>query len=394
MASGAGDLTAGPGRVMARYRALAESGELSSDPAQFALARRFDQLDARLGERRLASKGSALGWFFASRASEPVKGLYIHGGVGRGKTMLMDEFFATAVTRRKRRAHFHEFMTEVHDRIHAFREASRNGTKGPADPIPPVASAIAAETRLLCLDEFAVEDIADAMILSRLFSALFDDGLVLVATSNTMPDELYRNGLNRALFLPFLEVLRAHVEIVELDARTDYRLEKLGRAPVYVTPPGPGSKEALDRLFRSLTGTGHGAPSSLAVKGRKVTVPEAARGVARFGFADLCEAPLGAADFAAIARAFHTVIVDDIPVIPPERRDIARRFINLVDVFYDRGVKLAVSAAAEPDGLYTAPNGQEAFAFRRTVSRLMEMRSEAYLAARRPARGVTGAGDA
>lgn len=379
-----GDLSAGVGPVVARYRALAAAGELVTDPAQLALARRMDQLEEALAERRLATKGSALGWLFAGKA-KPVRGLYIHGGVGRGKTMLMDAFFAGAVVRRKRRTHFHEFMADVHERIHAARETLRNGGKGPTDPIAPVAAGIAEATRLLCLDEFAVEDIADAMILSRLFEALFTRGLVLVATSNAAPEDLYRDGLNRGLFLPFIAVLRRHVDVIELAARTDYRLEKLGGAPVYLTPPGPPARAALDRIFRGLTATERGEPAALEVKGRKVNVPQAARGVARFRFADLCEAPLGTGDYAAIARAFHTVVIDDIPVIADGRRDVARRFINLIDVLYDHGVKLAASAAAEPEGLYLAPTGEEAFAFRRTASRLTEMRSEAYLAAARRA---------
>jgi cell division protein ZapE len=344
----------------------------------------MDQLEDALAERRLASKGSALGWLFAGKA-KPVRGLYIHGGVGRGKTMLMDAFFAAAVVRRKRRTHFHAFMAEVHERIHAAREVSRNGGKGPADPIAPVAADIAEATRLLCLDEFAVEDIADAMILSRLFEALFARGLVLCATSNAAPEDLYRDGLNRGLFLPFIAVLRRHVDVVELAARTDYRMEKLGGAPVYVTPLGAPARAALDRIWRAITGTAQGEPAGLEVKGRKVPVPQAARGVARFQFADLCEAPLGTGDYAAIARAFHTVMLDDIPVIADGRRDVARRFINLIDILYDDGVKLVASAAAEPEALYRAPTGEEAFAFRRTASRLTEMRSEAYLAApRRP----------
>ena len=391
MAPDSGDHGAGVGPVVAHYRALVEAGELTSDPAQLALARRMDQLGESLAERRLQSKGSALGWLFAGKA-KPVRGLYVHGGVGRGKTMLMDAFFAAAVVRRKRRMHFHEFMAEVHDRIHLVREAARSGAKGPADPIAPVAADIAETTRLLCLDEFAVEDIADAMILSRLFEALFARGLVLVATSNAAPDELYRDGLNRGLFLPFIAVLRRHVEVVELAARTDYRLEKLGRAPVYVTPLGPQATEALARVWRDLTGMERGEPASVQVRGRKVAVPQAARGVARFAFADLCEAPLGASDYRAIARAFHTVLVDNVPVIADGRRDVARRFINLIDVFYDHGVKLVASAAAEPAALYVAPTGEEAFAFRRTASRLIEMRSAAYLAAARPGHGATVGG--
>jgi len=385
-----GDGIAGVGRVVARYRSQVAAGDISEDQAQLGLARRLDRLDAALGEERLAAKGRALGWLFAARAREPLKGFYIHGRVGSGKTMLMDEFFAAAALTAKRRAHFHDFMADVHERVHAHRVAARNGAKGPDDPIGPVAKQIAGETRLLCLDEFAVEDIADAMILSRLFTALFAAGLVLVATSNTAPRHLYRDGLNRPLFLPFVDVLRRHVEVVELDTETDYRLAKLGEATAYVTPAGPEARAALDKVWRSLVGNNRGRLVRLPVKGREVAVPLAAKGVARIPFDQLCEAPLGTSDFAAIAEAFDTVIVDEIPVIARERRDVARRFINLVDVFYDRGVKLVVSAAAEPAGLYPAEAGNEAFAFRRTVSRLTEMRSEAYLSMPREARGRTG----
>ena len=378
-----GDGIAGVGRVVARYRAQVAAGDISEDQAQLGLARRLDRLDAALGEERLAAKGRALGWLFAGRAREPLKGFYIHGRVGSGKTMLMDEFFAAAALDGKRRAHFHEFMADVHDRVHAHRVAASNGAKGPDDPIGPIARSIAGETRLLCLDEFAVEDIADAMILSRLFTALFADGLVLVATSNTAPGSLYRNGLNRPLFLPFVEVLKHHVEVVELNTETDYRLAKLGEATAYVTPTGPEARGALDKVWRSLVGNERGRAVRLPVKGREVAVPLAAKGVARIPFADLCEAALGASDFAAIAEAFDTGDRRRIPVIAHERRDVARRFINLIDVFYDRGVKLVASAAAEPAALYAAEQGNEAFAFRRTVSRLTEMRSGTYLAAPR-----------
>lgn len=379
-----GDIAVGDGPVTAQYDALVARGGVTFDPAQRALAERMDGLVQALADSAAAARPGPFGRLFAPKP-RAVRGLYIHGAVGRGKTMLMDAFFAVAPPERKRRTHFHAFMADVHDRIHAAREASRNGGKGSADPIVPVAAAIAEETRLLCLDEFAVEDIADAMILSRLFEALFAKGLVLVATSNAAPEQLYRDGLNRGLFVPFIDVLREHVDVVELGARTDYRLEKLGGAPVYVTPLGPAARTAIDGIWRSLTGTERGTAETLTVKGRAVPVPQAARGVARFGFAALCEAPLGPSDYAAIARAFHTIIVDDIPVIDAGRRDVARRFINLVDVLYDHGVKLVASAAAEPDALYRAMSGEEAFAFRRTASRLTEMRSAAYLAAERPA---------
>jgi cell division protein ZapE len=386
-----GDGIVGVGRVVARYRSQVAAGDISEDQAQLDLARRLDRLDAALGEERLAAKGRALGWLFATRSREPLRGFYIHGRVGSGKTMLMDEFFDAAALDAKRRAHFHQFMADVDDRIHAHRVAARNGAKGPDDPIGPVARQIAGETRLLCLDEFAVEDIADAMILSRLFTALFEQGLVLVATSNTAPGNLYRDGLNRPLFLPFVDVLKRHVEVVELNTETDYRLAKLGEATAYVTPAGPQARAALDKVWRSLVGRERGRAVRLPVKGREVGVPLAAKGVARIPFADLCEAPLGTNDFAAIAEAFDTVIVDDIPVIARQRRDVARRFINLIDVFYDRGVKLVASAAAEPAELYPATEGNEAFAFRRTISRLSEMRSGAYLSA--PRAGRRGAGE-
>ena len=385
MDGGTRDGLAGSDRVTAHYRALVAAGEIAEDPAQLALAEKLDRLNRRLGERRLAAKGSALGWLFAAKAAEPVRGLYIHGAVGRGKTLLMDVFFAAATPRRKRRAHFHEFMADVHARIHVARSARRTGgAKGADDPIGPVAEEIARETRLLCLDEFAVEDIADAMILSRLFTKLFEAGLVLVATSNSAPESLYHDGLNRGLFLPFIAVLRRQTEVVELDGPVDYRLGKLGRAPVYVTPLGPAARTALDRIFLDLTGIAKGRPAALAAGGgREIRVPQAEKGVARFSFADLCEAPLGASDYGRIAGAFHTVLVDDVPALADDKRNAARRLINLVDTFYDHGTRLVVSAATEPEGIYRAQTGKEARAFERTVSRLIEMRTEAYLAAPR-----------
>ena len=390
MPADSGDIAGIVGPVAAHYEALVAEGAIAPDPAQRELAARLDRLVHELAESRPA-RGGAFARLFGARPRPAPRGLYIHGAVGRGKTMLMDAFFAAAPVARRRRTHFHDFMADVHERIHRAREASRGGN-GAADPIAPVAAAIAAETGLLCLDEFAVEDIADAMILSRLFEALFGHGLVLVATSNVEPEQLYRDGLNRGLFLPFIAILRRHVDVAELGARTDYRLEKLGRAPVYVTPLGPEARAALDRIWRSLTGTERGEAETLTVKGRILHVPEAAGGVARFAFRDLCEAPLGAGDYAAIARRFPTVVIDDIPVIAPARRDVARRFVNLVDVFYDRGIKLVASAAAEPEALYRAPSGEAAFAFRRTASRLAEMRSAAYLAAPEPGAPVPEAG--
>jgi cell division protein ZapE len=363
-----------------RYDTLVAGGEIHHDAAQSEAARKFDRLNERLAEKRLAAKSSPLGWLFASKQSaDPVRGLYVYGDVGRGKTMLMDAFFAVAVTRRKRRAHFHEFMADVHERVHAARRAGGNGSQNPADPIVTVADAIASQTRLLCLDEFMVTDITDAMILSRLFGRMFERGLVLVATSNSPPEALYLNGLNRALFLPFVDLLRRRAEVVHLVADRDYRLEKLGEASLYVTPLGADADAALDRLWLDLTGTGHGAPIELPMKGRTIAVPQAEKGVARFSFDDLCRKPLGAGDFLKIARSFHTVLIDRIPALRDGERNAARRLISLIDTLYDNRVKLAVSAEAEPAGLYTASEGAEALAFGRTVSRLIEMRSQDYL---------------
>lgn len=371
----------GIGSLTQHYERLIAGDEISRDGAQIDAARKFDLLNERLVERRTAPKGSALGWLYGqTKKVNSVKGLYVHGEVGRGKTMLMDAFFAVAATKKKRRAHFHEFMADVHERVHAARRLTGNGNKNAVDPIASVAAELAAETQLLCLDEFMVTDITDAMILSRLFSQLFDHGLVLVATSNSPPEGLYKDGLNRALFLPFVDILNRRNEIVHLAAVKDYRLEKLGEAPVYVTPLGPDADAALDLMWSRLTGTHSGKPTTLAMKGREILVPEAEKGVARFGFADLCNKPLGAGDFLKIARSFHTILVDHVPVLKDGERNAARRLISLIDNLYDNRVKLIVSAEAEPSFIYVANEGPEMFAFKRVVSRLIEMRSEAYLA--------------
>jgi len=368
------------GPVMERYETLVATGTIERDPAQIRLVKALDDLAQELGRRRRARKGSALGWLF-SRKEDPAavpKGLYIWGSVGRGKTMLMD-LFHEAAPAPKRRVHFHGFLADAHERIHAHRQALKAGTAKGDDPIPVVADALADEATLLCFDEFTVTDIADAMILGRLFDALFKRGVTVVATSNVEPDRLYEGGLNRALFLPFVAELTRRVTVLRLDSRTDFRLEKLGGAAVYHAPSGPEADAALARAFKGLTGKAQGKPTIVRVKGREVTVPEAAAGVARFAFADLCAQPLGASDYMAVARSFHTVILADIPVMSAETRNEAKRFITLVDTLYDAHVKLVASAAAEPRGLYVATEGREAFEFDRTVSRLIEMQSTAYL---------------
>ncbi len=358
--------------LVEQYRALVATGVLEEDAAQAVIAAMLQALAQELRHWRRRRNGLAA--LLARSRTQTPRGLYLYGPVGRGKTMLMDLFFATTTFRYKRRAHFHEFMAEVHERISAARKTV------PGDPIPQVAAAIADKTALLCFDELHVTDIADAMILSRLFKALLERRVVVVATSNVPPRELYKNGLNRQLFLPFIDLIEQLMDVETLPAARDYRLSKLAGRPLYFTPADARATAEMDRLWVDLTGNSPGTPLTLEVKGRKLVVPLAALGVARFSFAGLCEQPQGTLDYLALAHKFHTVLIDGIPVLGPARRDVARRFVNLIDTLYDSHIGLAVSAAAEPAGLY--PEGDIHFLFERTVSRLTEMQSAAYLAAR------------
>jgi cell division protein ZapE len=370
-----------PGTVRERLRSLVSAGELQSDPAQSDIADRLDQVLIDLKTQKLASKSSALGWLFAARKKDVVapRGLYVFGQVGRGKTMLMDMFFELAPVAEKRRAHFHAFMLDVHERIHAHRQKLKNGETKQSDPMPPVAEALMREARLLCFDEFSVTDITDAMILSRLFSELFSRGCILVATSNVEPDNLYTNGLNRDLFLPFLGILKRHVDVMSLDARTDYRMEKTKSLPVYSHPLGPAADLAMDQAFDRLTSGLVVKPVDIQMKSRQLHVPRAAKGIARFAFSDLCEKPLGASDYLAIAKQFHTIFLDHVPYLGPSKRNETKRFIILIDTFYDHSVRLFISAADLPEKLLTHKQGTEGFEFDRTASRLFEIRSEDYL---------------
>lgn len=371
--------------VVEELKAKAASGVLTADDAQMEVAARLDRLLADLRSARPAKKKSALGWMFARGGHKPppVRGLYVHGSVGRGKTMLMEMFFAKAPTERKRRAHFHEFMADVHARIHAHRTRLRQGETRQADPVPPVAAALFEEAELLCFDEFSVTDITDAMILARLFTELFALGCVLVATSNVEPGNLYKDGLNRGLFLPFIDLLRRHVDVVTLDSPTDYRMQKLASLPVYISPLGPQADAAMEATWHQVTGGQRAAPAEVARKGRTIAVPAAAGRVARFSFADLCERPVSAADYLAIAQKYDSIFLERVPKLGPEKRNETKRLINLVDTLYDNAVRLYVSAAAAPQDLLTERKGTEGFEFDRTISRLFEMRSPDYAALHR-----------
>lgn len=369
------------GAIVSRYSSLVAEGRLDADSAQRGIVETLDRLAERLESHRLARKGSALGWLFARKeAAEPIRGLYLWGSVGRGKTMLIDLFHENLNVQRKRRVHFHAFMADVHQRIHAWRQRARTGEVKGDDPIQPVADALADEAWVLCFDEFSVTDIADAMILGRLFQALFARGVVIFATSNVEPARLYHNGLNRALFLPFIEMIGRHMQVVRLDARTDYRLEKLQGSPVYYCPVDEAARTALDRIFNELSSGQNVAPRRIELGGRFLEIPIAAGGIARASFAQLCQQPLGSIDFLALARNFHTLVLDDIPALDLTHRNDTKRFITLIDILYEHHVKLIASAAAEPAALYVSNRGTEAFEFQRTASRLIEMRSEAYLA--------------
>jgi cell division protein ZapE len=369
-----------PSSIIAQYAAGVAAGRVERDPAQLAVVDRLARLEGEIIEHRLARKSSSLGWLFArDKKQMQLKGLYIYGEVGRGKTMLMDLFYEASPVQRRRRAHFHEFMIDVHERVHGLRQKMKVGEFAGEDPIELVAKELAREAWLLCFDEFHVTDIADAMILGRLFAQLFARGVVLVATSNVPPVDLYKDGLNRALFAPFIDMLEAHLDIVRLASRTDFRLEKLAGMPVWYVPADEAATAALDDAWRRLARENDGAAQELSLKGRTIHVPRAAMGVARFSFHDLCEQPLAAADYLRIAHEYHTIILDHIPVMTFDNRNAAKRFIILIDTLYDMNVKLIASAAAEPDALYRADQGYEAQEFQRTASRLIEMRSQEYL---------------
>ncbi len=364
--------------VAAAYQEKLQSGEIAPDAAQAQAVQALSRLEGELNA--LAEPGFSLPFL---KRREPPRGVYRWGPVGRGKSMLMDLFFDSAPVQRKRRAHFHAFMAEVHGLVGQWRAGdgaarkARFGHQKGDDPIAPVASVIAGDARLLCFDEFHVTDIADAMILGRLFEALFAKGVVVVATSNRAPDALYPDGINRQLFLPFIAVLKEKLQVVRVAGPKDFRLDRLKGARVYFAPLDPRSEEGFDALWLSLLDGGEETGATVEILGRKITLPRAFGGHVRASFNSLCGANLGPQDYLAIAARFHTVFLENVPVLTPEKRNEAARFVTLIDALYEAKAKLAVLAAAEPETLY--PRGDGAFEFERTVSRLQEMRSAEWL---------------
>ncbi|MEA3390486.1 MAG: cell division protein ZapE [Pseudomonadota bacterium] len=361
--------------LLSRYDALVEGGELRPDPDQRKAAERLHRLQQEL--EATPARGSTL-WKLLRKAPEPPRGLYMWGGVGRGKSMLMDLFFDCVQVKRKTRAHFHEFMLDVHARLAQARK-SESG-----DPIPPVVESLAEEARLLCFDEMVVNNSADAMILSRLFTALIDRGVTMVATSNRPPKDLYKDGLNRQLFLPFIDLIKAKLDVLSLNGPTDYRRDRLGDAQLWHCPNGAEATKALSDSFFRLTDFSVEDRAKVPAEdipvqgGRTLHVPKSLKGVAVFSFKRLCEEARGAPDYLAVARKYHTVIIVGIPVLGPEKRNEAARFVTLIDSLYEYKVKLLAAADASPAQLY--PTGDGSFEFERTVSRLMEMQSDDYLA--------------
>ena len=361
--------------VAERYRALVAAGELRPDPDQEKAVAVLDRLAGELRPKPARAPWARL----FGRPPPPPRGVYLWGGVGRGKSMLMDLAFEAIPAQPKRRVHFHEFMIEVHERLRSERAREKG------DPIPPVARAIASQARLLAFDEMVINNAADAMILSRLFAQLLEAGVTVVTTSNRPPRDLYLGGLNRELFLPFIALVERALDVVPLNGPVDYRLQRLGGFPTWYVPNGPEATQALSAAFFRLTDFSvedrAKVPSEdIPVQGgRTLHVPKSLKGVAVFSFRRLCGEARGAADYLAVARRYHSVILVGIPVLGPERRNEAARFVTLVDALYEHKVKLLAAADAAPEGLY--PAGDGAFEFQRTVSRLMEMQSRDYLAA-------------
>lgn len=375
--------------VRGEIEARIASGELTRDESQLAACDRLDALLARTGT---GPKRRGL----LRRYGPAPNGLYLWGGVGRGKSMLMDLFYDFSQVPSKRRVHFHSFMLDVHERITAWRKldkaarrASPDYVKGAGDdPIAPVAKAIARDAMLLCFDEFHVTDITDAMILSRLFEALFKREVVVLATSNRAPDALYTNGLNRHLFVPFIGLLKSKMDVFEFPGEVDHRLRQLTAAPVFYAPLGPQTDAAIEAAWKRLIGGTVPHVTELTVQGRTLILEQTAASTARTSFERLCGRPLGPADYLRLARSFQTLILENVPQLSRDKRNEAKRFVTLIDALYEARTKLIMSAEVQPHELY--PEGDGSFLFERTASRLIEMRSDDYLALER----ILGEGEA
>jgi cell division protein ZapE len=364
--------------LQAAYDIRIAEGGIRPDPAQADGLRALIRL-----ERDLAAAPANGGLKGLFRKPEAERGVYLWGPVGRGKSMLLDLFFEAVPVEKKRRTHFHVFMGEIHRLIGAWRTGdaaarkARFGQHKGDDPIPPVADVVAEGARLLCFDEFQVTDIADAMILGRLFEALFARGVTLVATSNREPDALYQDGLNRQLFLPFIDLLKARLEVVAVAGGHDYRLDRLRAAGTWFSPADPDNARCFEALWRDILGPEEETGTTIEVLGRKITLPHASGGLVRATFASLCSVALGPNDYVALAAHFHTVFLEDVPKLTADRREEARRFVILIDALYEAHARLIVLAEAQPAELY--PAGDGAFEFERTASRLEEMRSADWL---------------
>ncbi|EYS90803.1 hypothetical protein X471_00936 [Bartonella bacilliformis str. Heidi Mejia] len=382
--------------VSTRYKKLVSEGEISFDPAQLALTEHFDYLLHKILTQN-TSRFGAFGHRFRkkikayfcvskqvntdSHVQGHIQGLYIYGEVGRGKTMLMDLFFSCLPQGNKKRSHFNDFMADVHERVNVHRQGLKSAKTKQNDSILAIAEDLAREARVLCFDEFSVTDIADAMILGRLVTALFDKGVILVATSNVAPDNLYYNGLNHALFLPFIQVLKTYVHVINLDAKTDYRLEKSNSQHMYVTPLGLSANQCMDNAWMSILQGQEERSEDISVKGRLIHIMRSGAGGARFDYQDLCVKPLAAAEYLALGERYHTIFIDNVPIMDDDvHRNETKRFILLIDVLYERHIRLFMSAAAELESLYRGRlSTTEGFEFQRTQSRLFEMQSQDYL---------------
>ena len=360
-----------PSRIARAYESRLKQGLLTRDPAQADAVAALSRLEIDLSKRKLFG------------GVPEVRGVYLWGPPGRGKSVLMDLFFVCAPEPRKTRAHFHAFMARVHDLIRQWREGNKTarqavfGTHKGDDPIEPVAALIASEARLLCFDELQVTDIADAMILGRLFDALFERKVVVCITSNRAPNQLYKDGINRPLFVPFIDRIVERCQVVELSGARDWRLDRMKASRVWYNGDAGSRREGFQQLWEDLRGGMPECPARLHVLGRDVVIDRSAGGLARATFDQLCDRPLGPQDYLAIAERFHTVFIEDIPVLTPDRRQAARRFVTLIDALYEARTRLVALAAAPPEALY--PAGDGAFEFERTVSRLNEMSSESWL---------------